>query len=663
MKNLFIYLIIIALQLFFVKAEAQIDSSKYLSERLANYKISAKLDTEKKLIEGKMQLDWKNNSKDTLNELQFHLYMNAFKNTASTFIKESGLTMEHAEKEENWGWIDIKDIRIVKGINLTNKYKFIQPDDGNADDQTVISINLPKAVLPGEIISIKIDFETKLPEIIARTGFGQNYYLVAQWFPKIGVYEKAGMRYAKKGAWNCHQFHRNSEFYANFGVYDVEITLPEEFVVGATGNLENETKNNDKTKTLIFRAEDVVDFAWTASPKFVAVESNWNDVKIRLLIQPEHLKLTDRHISSAKAALSYFDEHMGKYPYKNLTIVDPPVYGLRSSGMEYPTFITAGSIKGMPKGLKAIENVVIHEFGHQYFMGLLATNEFEEAWMDEGMNTYFETKIMDETYGEKKSFIDYFGIEIGDGEQKRTGYVNSNQNKVAESFRFAWDYKQGGYEMMSYNKPATFLRTLEKLIGSETTDNIFKTYFKRYKFKHPDSRDFIAVVNEIVKKEHGNKFGKNMNWFFDQVLYGTNTCDYKLRTIKTKKIKGFAGFFDTGNDKIVKEYDVNSDKYESKIIIDRLGEIVMPIEILIKFDNGEEMLKTWDGKNRTKEFTFEGTAKIISAQIDPENKILIDTNLNNNSKTTQNEDTGIWKYVLKFMFWLQNILQTVAFFA
>lgn len=647
-------------QFAFFHAKTQIISPRPLSERIANYDITVKLYPEKKILEGEMLLDWKNNSPDTINELQFHLYMNAFKNTASSFYKESKIVQNNSENNLTWGNIDIKKMRIVNGENLINKYKFIQPDDKNEHDQTVISVNLSKSILPGKTINLKINFETKLPKIVARTGYARNYFLVGQWFPKIGVYEKSGMRYAKKGAWNCHQFHRNTEFYANFGVYNVDIILPEEYVVGATGILQNITKNNDNTKTLTYRAEDVIDFAWTASPHFISIKSDWKDVKINLLIQPEHSELANRHINSIKVALSYFDKYFGKYPYKNLTIVDPPNYGISSAGMEYPTFITAGSFKGIPEGLKLIEQVVIHEFGHQYFMGLLATNEFEEAWMDEGMNTYFETRIMDETYGEKKSIIDFPGISIGDFETKRMDYVGSNYIKTAESFRPAWDYRYSEYGMMSYSKPAVFLTTLEKLIGRKTMDNIFKTYYKRFKFKHPNSQNFIDIVNEIVKKEHGEKFGKNMNWFFDQVLYGTDICDYKLRKISVKKAKKYVGIFNK-NEKLFRNNNENSEKYISKIIIDRKGEIIMPVEILIKFDNGEELLKHWDGKSRTKDFIFERVEKVVSAQIDPEKKILIDVNLNNNSKTLEKNDAGIWKYVLKFMFWLQNLMQTVAF--
>ncbi len=270
-------------------------------------------------------------------------------------------------------------MQVKDGENLTGKIKFIQPDNDNKKDQTVVRVPLSDSILPGETITIDIKFKSKLPKIFARTGFAENYFFAGQWFPKIGVYEHAGMRHAKKGGWNCHQFHANSEFYADYGVYNVNITVPKDYVVGAVGQLLDE-KIQGTEKTFRFKADDVIDFSWTASQRFIEYKDKWGDVDIRLLIQPEHKDLAERHFESAKIALDYFTAHLGPYPYPNLTIIDPPLSGAGSGGMEYPTLITAGSVAWLPNGIRAIEMVTIHEFGHQYFMGILATNEFEEAW-------------------------------------------------------------------------------------------------------------------------------------------------------------------------------------------------------------------------------------------------------------------------------------------
>ena len=290
-------------------------------------------------------------------------------------------------------------------------------------DQTVLSIPLDKPVLPGDSIEVKINFTSKLPRLAKRTGYAENYYFVAQWFPKLAVYEPAGMRYAEKGGWNAHEFHRNSEFFANHSLYEVDITLPEEYIVGSGGLMQNETNNGDGTKTVFLRAEDIVDFAWTASKEYQVFEDQWEHVKITFMCHPEHAYQADRHIQALKYALEYLTEHVGPYPWPHVTFIGPPQKGSAANGMEYTTLFTAGTVWGLPEGIKMPELVTIHEFGHAYFMGIMATNEFEEPWMDEGMNTYWEGRIMDHAYGSKTSVLDLPFLNVGDVEFARFAYL------------------------------------------------------------------------------------------------------------------------------------------------------------------------------------------------------------------------------------------------
>lgn len=638
------------------------------SSRIVHYKMQVSLDTEEKMIDGSMVLNWTNPSNDTISELQFHMYLNAFKNSKSTFANETGGQLRGIRNKSSdplvWGWVDISSIKTNDGKDLTPGIRFIQPDDDNEDDQTVISVPLEDPVLPGQSLDLEIEFKSKLPKIFARTGYSNDFFLVAQWFPKIGVYEPEGMRYAEKGQWNCHQFHGNSEFYADFGVYEVQITLPKEYVVGATGELTNQHDNSDDTKTLNFLAEDVIDFAWTASPHYQVVEDQWKDVKIFVYLQPEHVPQADRHTESVKAALNYFEKYLGKYPYGTISIIDPPLKGIGAAGMEYPTFITAGCIWGIPEWMRLTEMVTIHEFGHNYFMAILASNEFEEAWIDEGFNSYFEARIMNDTYGEKYAFIGHRNFHYGDWEYQRLNYTSSSKPKIAEPFRLAWEFPHGGYGTMSYFKTATWMGTLERLVGQLTMDEIMKTFYDRWKFKHPCGEDFIEIVNEVVIKNHGTKFGNDMNWFFDQVLYGSDVCDYRLARIRNRKTNPPEGIHEeNGNKRTYKNIEYENTIFKSSVIIYRLGEVVMPVEVLVHFEDGEEILENWDGKARSFEFNYEKPEKILWAKIDPENKILIDVNQLNNSLTTKPKRGALWKITLKFLFYLQNTMQVFAMFS
>ncbi|WP_020604111.1 M1 family metallopeptidase [Spirosoma spitsbergense] len=626
-----------------------------LSPRLANYQIDVTLDPATKKLNGRETLTWKNASSDVIRELRFHLYLNAFRNEKSTFMRESGgqlrgTTIDRNEKENAYGSIDILSMKRRGSGNTASEtlvYQYIQPDDSNASDHTVIRVPLSKAVGPGETITLDLLFKAKLPKIFARTGFSRDFFLVGQWFPKIGVYEPAGTRYATVGQWNCHQFHANSEFYADYGVYDVNITTPKEYWVSATGLYQSEKLHQNGTKTILYHAEDVVDFAWTASPHFEVINDKWKrpsggEVSIELVMQPEHRNQAQRHIDAAKAALAYFDKHLGRYPFPNLTIVDPPLHASGSFGMEYPTFITAGTVWAMPNGARFPEEVTIHEFGHQYFMQLLASNEFEEAWLDEGFNQYYEGRIMDETYGPHSSQIDLLGFRMGDMESSRDGYVHQNNPAIGSSFGNTWQLPDGQYGVLTYFKTATWLRTLEGLVGSPVMDEIMQTYFIRWQFKHPNGQNFIDIVNEIVPKRLGSKYGADMNWFFKQVLYGENVVDYSLHSLKNKTL-----------DK----------KKQTIVTIRRSGDGMVPVDILVHFDNNKEVTLHWDGKEHQRQFTLTQNAKAVWATVDPRQKVYMDTNFNNNSLTLEPSSAPAAKFAAKFLFWVQNWMQWLAWLA
>ena len=610
-----------------------VSNTKPLSNRIANYDISVKIDPEKHTLNGKETLVWTNTSTDYISELQFHLYLNAFKNKNSTFMKESGGQlrgeMMDAKNKENFGWIDIISMKVRNGEYLTSKIKFIQPDDLNENDQTVLSVLLSHPLAPNESLTLDINFKARLPKVFARTGYVGDFYLVGQWFPKIGVYEPAGMRFAKRSAWNCHQFHADSEFYADFGTYRVEMTVPKNFVLAASGVFQDEKTNKDDTKTISYRADDVHDFAWTISPRFEVSERQWKHVKIKAVMQPEHSGSTERYFQSAIAALEYFQKHLGKYPYEVLTLVDPPIQAAGSSGMEYPTFITCGeTFWGLPNGIRSPEVVTIHEFGHQYFQGMLASNEFEESFLDEGFNQYYEGRIMDATYG-KGSLINLFGFKLNDSESPRIAYISMKNIKISEIFRKSWEYPKGTYGTLTYMKTATMLQTLENLIGTEVMDEVMHNYFIKWRFKHPSVKDFVAIVNEIAPKRTNYKYGKNFNWYFEQTLYKAPDFDYEVSEIN-----------------------------QNQCTIKRLGDMIIPTEILVKFIDGKEELISWNGEDYSKVLKFE--KPISSVAIDPKNKILFDLNLNNNSRTLEQSSYPFVKYAMKIMFWVQNLMSWVG---
>jgi hypothetical protein len=469
------------------------------------------------------------------------------------------------------------------------------------------------------------------------------------------------MRYATRGAWNCHQFHANSEFYSNHSLYDVKLTVPDDYIVGAGGLQMNEAKSDKegKNKTLSYRAEDIVDFAWTAWPGYAVFTDQWKHVKITLLLPKERTEQVGRQFTAVKNALEYLAENVGPYPWPYLTIVDPPSKGNGAGGMEYTTLFTSSSSYMLPEFFHMPEMVTIHEFGHAYFMGILASNEFEEPWLDEGVNSFWEERIMDHYYGENSGLMDHPFLRIADKSMGRLSYVHSEGRQTVSNNEYSWNYPHGTYGMMSYNKTATWLYTLMGIIGEETTNEIFREYYRRWAFKHPAGKDFVSVVNEVVTRMHGNKFGPDMNWFFDQTLYGTGICDYKVAGI-------FNNEFETQKDSAITadtsgtKPDKTGKYYKSGVELERAGEVMLPVDVLIHFNNGDEIREAWDGKSRFKDFFYTGSTTIEWVKIDPEFKIKMDINYINNSVTVKPDPVPVRRLTNKLIVFLQFFINFIS---
>jgi Peptidase family M1 domain len=614
-----------------------------LSERVVGYQIDAKYAPKTHSLDAQETLTWTNYTGQPQDKLPFHLYLNAFQ-PKSTYTRESfeggNRDVKVGEKwdDKKYGENTIKSLEVVGMGDLIGNLRFIHPDDGNAEDKTVVELQLPRPVAPNESITFKIAFHDQFPEVVARSGYKRDFLLAGQWFPKIGVWWK--------NTWNCHQYHATTEFFADFGTFDVKVTLPSNFNVGATGIQTAETANNDGTKTLQFKAEDVHDFAWTADPTTKIVEDSVTissgTVKIRMLMQPGHMSSAQRYIDALKGTMKKFDEWYGPYPYSQITVVDPPHGGGAAGGMEYPTFITADTTWWMLDGLKLPEVVVEHEFGHQYWYGMVATNEFEEAWMDEGINQYTEAKVMDALYGRD---VDFLNTRVGIASERGTdhnGYIG-----VAEfdpMTRFGWKFlDSGAYGGITYSKTALVLLTLEHVIGEEEVRQAQHVYFERYRFKHPSGDDFMNTVNEVA--------GQNLDWYWNQAVRGTQVLDYRVLSADSERA-------DWADKNAPNKEKKGETEYISNVVVHRKGDFVLPVMLEVKFDNGETVREQWDGQDRWHRFTWQKKAKIVSAEIDPEHAIWLDRDFFNNSKLAEGDNHATRKiagYWMVFTQWFSQI--------
>ena len=598
-----------------------------LSPRNASYTIEVTLDAQKHLLKGKERILWRNITSEPTSEAWFHLYLNAFANDQSVFVKESGGRLRgDTFDKKNWGYCEVTSIGAVReGAVVPLVQEFPK------EDRTTMRVALPGPVPPGGEEEFEVAFESQLPRVFARSGFAGDFNMVGQWFPKLGVFQ--GDR-----GWNCHTYHANSEFFSDFGVYDVSVTVPAAYVVGATGVLWREVKNGD-SKTLEFHAEDVHDFGWTASPDFVDRTETFDGIKVRVLMQPGNRGDIPVYMAAAKKTIECYAKWIWRYPYPQMTIVDPPQNGMGAAGMEYPMLITAGASPFFPKTVLFSEMVVVHEFGHNWWYGMEANNEFEEAWLDEGINSYYETRIMDDWFGPDDSMVrGLLGWHAGDVTVQRIQYLSipDLDPVVQDSWKYA---SNGSYGAMSYSKPVMILKTLEGELGREKMDEVMRAFFLEVKFTHPTTEDFLRIVSKAA--------GRDLGPLLRPMLYGTGTVDFKVAMVrsvlrgkpiglditKTPPVPYAAEKAAEGKAGKAKEKDGGASKakpeYASRVVIQRKGALVLPVEVLVTFSDNSTKLERWDGQGSYATFKYTGP-KVTRVVVDPAGKVPIDLSRLNN---------------------------------
>ncbi len=661
------------------------------------YEIWVTLDPAQKMLRGRETVRWTNTTRDAVPDIWFHLYWNAFQNEKSAFMQEAreedfGADM-HGDtdvKDGDWGWIDVDAVRLKDGADLKPTMEFMTPDlPRHGDDRTVMRVRLPRPLAPGETADLEIAFQARVPKTVRRSGYYHDGYFIGQWFPKPGVYEEGR-------GWNCHQYHLNSEFFADFADFTVHVTVPEKFVVGAAGR-EVATSRDAKagTATHTFAQERIHDFAWTADPDYVRLEREFvaknevseqeyrevagalrlpldqvrlPDVKMILLINPEHRSQAERHFKALRAALKYYGLWYGPYPYAQVTMVDPP-FRSGAGGMEYQTLFTAGTHVLATPQANDPEMVIIHEFGHGYWYGLAASNEFEEAWLDEGINTYSTGKVLAKAFGPGSVPLNLAGIPL----TRYTGpfkYSDLEMDRMAAVFAarldpvqtVSWRFSSSmSYAMNVYMRAATNLRTMENLIGKEAMLRVMRAFHTRFRFRHPTTRDFIAVANEVS--------GRDLNWLFDELFFAAKEWDFALERAESAEIRTARGVFERQGKKVevtgkaAREQDrkTRAKRYVTRVRVVRLGD-ARPgpgvfLKVLAVFADGSRRSERWDGQGRWIDFVYEGPSRIRYAQVDPDAVFLVDRDLSNNSCVAKARSAGPLRWSARLLFWVQNLLQ------
>jgi hypothetical protein len=647
-----------------VQSQLNAQGDLVLSPRNANYDIQVSLDPDTKMLEGKEIVRWRNITGVPTQELWFHLYFNGWRNNKSTWFQQAvirGRTSLEDIRISDWGWCQIESVHLRPGsVDLSDQARFVMRD-GNTNDRTVWVVTLPEPVEPGETVELEVTWTTKIPRTFARTGSRGNFFFLAHWFPSLGVYQE-------DGTWNCHQFQGNTEFFSDYGEYDVSMTVPSGWKLGATGREQSVNDNPDGTSTHRYRQSDVHTFTWTTSPDYREARDLFEfeglqPVEMRLLYQPEHEAQVGRHFRAGKAALQYYGTWYGEYPYGHVTLIDP-AWGARASGMEYPTLFTCGTRYLNPEGSGSPEGVTVHEAGHQFWYGIVGNNEFEDAWLDEGLNTFSTARTMEAAFGESfwvKRFFHGF-IPVSVPGIKRNRMIQGNRLDSYRSSARAdthstpsLRYYPTSASPMSYGKTALILGTLENTVGWEVLQNVLSTFFERWKFRHPGPDDFFDVVEEVVEED--------LSGFFDQAHRDSVVFDYAVARATSEKVE-LAGWDDSKGElaPVAEESEEDGVEYKSQVVIRRLQDGVMPVDVLLEFEDGSVVRDVWDGQHEWKLYEEIRPAKLKHAVVDPDRKLLLDIRYTNNSRVVESESSlASCKWASKWMIWLQDYMQTLSF--
>ncbi|TJY38972.1 M1 family metallopeptidase [Cohnella pontilimi] len=554
-----------------------------LSQRVTEYHISVSLGTDGTLT-GKQAVTWKNPGLKSVSDLYFHLYPNAF-SPGSTFLMESGGKLRSdAMPPGTSGSMELTSLTTEQGETLMPRLRYVQPDDGNKADRTLVTFRLPEPIKPGQSVTLRLSFVVKLPPIFARMGKAGDFVMAGQWFPKIAVYETAGTRGRASEGWNLHQYHGNSEFYSDFGLYNVRIDVPEQYKVAATGFQTRPSSVNKGRKVYQYYADDVHDFAWAASPDFVYYEDSFSSagvpgVRIKLYLDPQHKNLKDRYMHAAKSALAKLGAWYGEYPYSTLSVVIPPAEGNGAGGMEYPTLVTGAAAKNDNPGYE-LERTLVHEIAHQYWYGIVASNEFEEAWLDEGFTSYTEDKLMAAVYG------------VLANTPVEASYLTDPAPLKQPSWHFG---SADRYADNVYLRGKLVLTAIERQVGEKTMNKILRTYFQRYKFKHPATADFQISVETVTKSSWKD--------FFNAHVYKGEMADFAVRSIRSERT-------DAG--------------YRSVIELRRNGGSPQPVTILFGFSDGNTLRKVWDGGTSAARLQLDSASSLAYVAMDPGFSVVLD---------------------------------------
>ncbi len=597
-----------------------------------HYKIDVTLHAENNTYSGHEQVVYVNHSPDTLTFIWFHLYPNAYRNNNTPFARQEKRFCNsyfYFSKKKDRGYLDLQSVE-AHNQPLTFTY------NGEAIDE--VKILLPEPLAPGDSVTLNLKFQGKFPIVFSRMGhWGKYHFAATQWYPKVVVYDRFG--------WHPDSYLNQGEFYGEYGTFDVSITLPESFVIDATGMLINSPRekafmkriadttayfltlnrherkafirrwmaskqknlNLKKMKTVHFHAENVHNFAWFAGYDYMVLRKVHNHgVLTNVLVQPRMAYAWRRVPEYAKRTVAFYSKHVGPFQYPKASVVQGALKA--GGGMEYP-MITIISSPATP-GTHLLEMVVMHEIGHNWFMGMLGSDERRSTFLDEGMNSFLEMKYMEYYYGKYNltDFSQWFAghhilNDIGEWQVMNMSYGSKLSMRDDQPLDLrAEAYSPSNYGAINYHKGALMLLALENYLTPKVFWQGMHEYYRRWNGKHPTVEDFFAVMSDVAQKD--------LSWFFKDWYRSTKYCDFVIDRTHSESHNG---------------------KMETAVFVRNKGTMKdMPANVALVTATGDTLLKRWNA-DPNKPVIFEHKGKVKFAEVNPKHKIFETSYLNNRS--------------------------------
>ncbi|HMA94210.1 MAG TPA: M1 family metallopeptidase [Polyangiaceae bacterium] len=560
---------------------------------VASYRIAAALSPDEHVVSGQTRINWVNPSRTPTNELYIHAYMNAFSQPKSRFLRAPTGSRSAFSMPSAYGSIRITRLVAVDRSELDLLPALEKHTSGDPDDATDLRLALPFEISPGESLQLEIGFVTRLPGLIERAGFSGSFHAVTQWFPKIALLDQTGI-------WRHFPYEPLAEFSSDFGDYDVTLEAPEGFVIAAPGQRTLRNTENGRQREH-YCANGVHDFAWFAWDQFVESVERSGSVEIRHYAPPGQTENSRRTADAIRFGLEYYGTQFFPYPYRNLTVVHPPDNARAAGGMEYPQLITTGGPWYLPYlGLRAVEAVTLHELAHQWFYGIIASDEFLEPVLDEGLASWAE--------------VDALTARFGASSMIGAGWVTVSESGIRRELARAYtrcgplDLRASGFGSFGaiagrvYARFPTLLETIARVYGRAPLERALRAYAVRHRFKHPVGSDFLQAMHEHLPPTASRALST--------ALLEDAWVDYAVREISSPLVSG-TGLF------------------ANRIRLERRGTLTFPTTLEVEFSDGNTVRRHVDAVESTTWLEWPHRVPVVRATIDPDHLITIDDDLGN----------------------------------